>query len=706
MKRFIIISMLLSAAALPTDACMWTDSHNYFLFSAYNRQEFEQRVGRLCDDNWKAYLGKPAADYYYFDAEEIKNFARRKGDLLMVSYIEHLEQYLSCATSVDNEWEYPSKQKLAERSRKLAGVREYALSKTKTRLRSQHALLYMRCNMLMGRHAENISFWEQTASKYMNSVYRDMMQNIYGCALLRTGRIDEAWDVYAAQEDGSSLMVSFYKKRSLAAISQEYDRNPNSAALPFLVQDFVNNTQEAVDAQDEYNYWPGKLFVRDIRQGEARQMIALCKRVVREGKSSQPVLWQSAQAWIEFLLGDKQQALADIQRTTTLSGSQRLLDNARVLRLYIRAATKPGADFDNYLAAELQWLVDKSREEEERYGEHWGNHYTEVYDRLVHQQLVDHYATTGRSEVAVALISVKPDLALRSGVQTANGSQEEDSPYNCFGHFFCYVDTMQVEHLRQYADYAASPASTALEQWLKPRLYRNDHFFNDFIGTKYLRLRQWKQAIEWLQRVPMSFICQQGFAYYAAHRSYTVEPWIKRQWLKVREDESGTTPLKSNQKIDFAREMIQLEEGLSLLRGQVACQRQYDLAVRYAQADFTGDCWYLMRYGKSVGDTVRINETDLAAHAKELLLQASQTADFQLKERALFALCYTYICRDTWYTTDWSDAIGDWKRKAQPKTKQYQAWATLADLEKQNEAQTSRYVSRCDEYIQFRKVYK
>lgn len=708
LRALFIVGILTAAAVLPADACMWVDNHNYFLFSTYNRQEFSQRVGRLCDNNWKAYLGKPASEYYFFDADEIKDFARKKGDLLMVSYVEHLEQYLSCATSVDDGWEYPTKAQLAERSRKLATVRGYALSKIKSRLRSQHALLYMRCNMLMGRHSENITFWEQTASKYVNSVYRDMMKNIYGGALLRTGRTDEAWNVYAEQEDGTSLMVSFFKKRSFAAISQEYSRNPNSSALPFLVQDFVNNTQEAVDAQDEYSYWPGKLYVREISVAEARQMAALCRRVVSEGKSCQPVLWQSALAWIEFLLGDRQQALADIQLTNGLGGSGRLQENARVLRLYIKAAaSKPGADFDNFIATELQWLAEKSREEEERYGEKWGNHYTEVFNRLLHQQLVGHYAAAGRSEVAAALLSVRPDMALPSaGNRLSGGEADEETGNNYGGYFFSYADTMKVENLRLYADYAATPAATALDQWLKPRLFRNDIFITDLIGTKYLRLRKWQEAIDWLQRVPMSFICQQGFAYYAAHRSYKVEPWIKRQWLKEREEYGGTVPLKTNQKIDFAREMMKLEAGLALLSPEEACQRQYDLAVRYAQADFTGDCWYLMRYGKSLGDTVRANETDMAAHAKELLRKASQSKNFQLKERALYALCYTYICRDAWYSSDWNDAISDWQRNPRPETQQYQAWAALAKLEKEHAGETSQYVSRCDEYIQFRKAYK
>ena len=48
MKRFIIIS-LLAAAMLPMKACLWLDNHNYYLFSAYNHLEFQERVNKVCD---------------------------------------------------------------------------------------------------------------------------------------------------------------------------------------------------------------------------------------------------------------------------------------------------------------------------------------------------------------------------------------------------------------------------------------------------------------------------------------------------------------------------------------------------------------------------------------------------------------------------------------------------------------------------------
>ena len=364
MKRFIIIS-LLSALTLPMLACAWVDTHNSYLFRMYDNNEFKSRVEKVCNDNWQAYLGTHE-NYYWFDAEKVIEAARQKGDLLMVSYVQNLQKYLQCVAVEQQkqyEWNYPTKEQLAACTRNLQAIRSYALGKTKTRLRSQHALLYMRCNMMLGRHQENITYWEQTASQLIETVYKDMMKNIYAGALYKSGQADKAGEMFAEMGDYESLMTQYYKKRSFQAIQQEYKKNPNALVLPFLLQDFVNNTQEAIDAvNDEYSYG-GKLFIRDISWQESMQMQQFCGQVVSEGKTSVPILWQSAKAWIEFLWGDRREAARDIVAAVSLDGTGRMKDCARELMLYITAAqAKPGPVFDDYLADELQWLYSRGDE--------------------------------------------------------------------------------------------------------------------------------------------------------------------------------------------------------------------------------------------------------------------------------------------------------------------------------------------------------
>ena len=131
----------------------------------------------------------------------------------------------------------------------------------------------------------------------------------------------------------------------------------------------------------------------------------------------------------------------------------------------------------------------------------------------------------------------------------------------------------------------------------------------------------------------------------------------------------------------------------------------YDLAVRYAQASITGDCWFLMRNGKSSGDVVRSNETDFCAKAVEMLKKAAVTTDFKQKEKALFALSYVYLYTTPWYDSQWDENLCKEVRKPVATSPQWQAFANLAKFERQQASQTSQYVSRCDEYRQFLKFY-
>ena len=388
MKRFIIIS-LLSALVMPALACGGWGTDNYYLFSPYYGQSFKSRVEKVCNDNWKAYIGDTSEDQWWsFHDDDVLKAARQKGDALMVSYVQNLQKYLKCVSveqDKQHEWGYPSKEEIAAQQRDLKAIRTYAQGKLNSKLRSQHGLLFMRCNMMLGQHQENITFWEQTASQYIETVYKEMMYNIYAGALYKTGRDAEAGQLFAEMNDYESLMTIYYLKRSYQAIRQHYQQNPKSKALPWLLTDFVNNAQEYVDNGGN-GYANGKMFVRDINQQESWQMQQFCEMVVKEGKTDCPIMWKMAKAWLEFLSGKKKEAATDILDAVKLDGTARMKDNAHVLMLYITASqAKPSQAFDDYLADELTWLRGKQKETMD------DSFFDNVETRLTNYVLVPHY---------------------------------------------------------------------------------------------------------------------------------------------------------------------------------------------------------------------------------------------------------------------------------------------------------------------------
>ena len=672
MKKFIIIS-LLSALTLPTFACGWYGTDNYYLFSAYVSKDFKTRVQKICEDNWKAYLGS-TEEYFWFNAEEVTKAARQKGDALMVSYVENLQKYLDCVDVEQRkqyEWDYPSKEDIDAQKRNLQAVRNYALSKTKTKLRSQHALLYMRCNMMLGRHQENITFWEQTASQYIETVYKDMMKNIYAGALYKTGQEDKAGEMFAEMDDYQSLMTQYYKKRSYLAISQHYKRNPNSKVLPFLLTDFVNNTQEAHDHD-----LGGKLFIRDISDQEAWQMIQFCELVVREGKTEVPIMWKSAKAWLEYMTGKKKEAMKDIDDAMNLEGTERMKDNARVLKLYITAIeAKQSTDFDDYLATELKWLTEKDEED---------GFFNRAKYRLTSQALIDHYRNS--PERAIALTKV-----MQAGMEKFD------------------IDTLRVDKLEKYLFYTNTPAKNALDKYLKSCYHENDTAISELIGTKYMRLAQWDKAIMWLEHVPVSYYnnnMSNEYLCYSLLRNVEVEPWIKRQWVDTSKLYDRDFKWWKQLKLDFCKEVQMMESSLNLLKGKALEQRYYNLAVRYAQINVKGDCWWMLRSSKSVYDSIRVNEVDFSIKAQEMLQKAAMSSDQALQRKAIFAMGWRELYFDNNYWRDevWDNNVGDYVRKYNASSPQYRAFQGL--YEQVGDQPNEDYIRKCDEYDSFKNYYR
>lgn len=680
MKRFIIIS-LLCVLAMPMMACLWWDTTNSYLFSMYEQKNFKNRVERICNDNWKAYLGS-TEEYFWFNADDAIKAARKKGDVLMVSYLQNLKKYLNCVDIEQRkqyEWNYPTPQDINAQKRDLQTVRTYAIGKTKTKLRSQHALLYMRCNMILGRHQDNINFWEQTASKFIETVYKDMMKNIYAGALYKSGRTAEAGEMFAEMDDYESLMTIYYKKRSFQAISQQYQQNPNAKVLPFLLQDFVNNAQEAEDAKTE-GALGGKLFIRDINQQESVQMQQFCQKVVREGKTETPIMWQSAKAWLEYLAGKKQEALKDINTAMQMEGTQRMKDNARVLKFFMTTATaKPSDSFDTYFTEELTWMQSKQQTAD--------GFFDSALRRISYQAIVPHYQNKPEQQLALMIITNNTDYIER-------------------------METMPVADLEKFFYYTKAPGDNPFDQFLQRQFQINDSSYIELIGTKYMRLAKWDKAIEWLSKLPLTYFNyhhSQEYLYYSTARKYDVEPWITRQWLDSSNAYKREQKWNKNIKLEFCKEMQTMESSLNLLQDKALDQRYYDLAVRYAQASLKGDCWWLLRSSKNIYDSVRVNEIDFGAKAAELLQKTTMTKDKNLKMKAMFALGWQELYNATpgaklWTSNEWNEQAADYIRQYNRESWQFRAFQNLYNMV-ENTPNKPAYITKCDEYDQFRQYY-
>lgn len=188
MKKFIIVSLLLMSVGRSLACLSEKPTYNYYLMCVEpTQQQTESKQLKAINDFWKQYTNGRVSDYKdgwdrKTDTDApifIMKMARQKKDYEMVRYLGWLNKYLKISSDLTDKWNYPTRKQLLQRKQVLAQMLTAAKAYHGRRLSAQYRLLAMRANMLLGNDIQNISYWKTTASRTPQSVYRDMMENIY-----------------------------------------------------------------------------------------------------------------------------------------------------------------------------------------------------------------------------------------------------------------------------------------------------------------------------------------------------------------------------------------------------------------------------------------------------------------------------------------------------------------------------------------------
>ena len=704
MKRFLVISFILSfivphLSPLTSSVygCAWEgNSHNNYMFSVFPREQMNDDLfaSRL-NTFWDAFADGKVTEFRW-QKNKIKEGIEKRGDRELLNYFDMLEAYLDISQQLRDTWNYPTKEELRERMARLESMITAADNYRGQRLRSQYQLLRMRANMVLGRHQVNKTFYEQTASKLPASVYRDMMRNIYAGALLHLGQRQKACDIYAEQGDMVSIKWCVRKMRNLAGIKVLYNENPDSPTLLYLVQDFVNNAQETLDSQDED--WIKEVGASPVYKAEVMQFIGFANGVADGGASKSPALWKAAAGALHYLLGNSQKAVDELSEAMTLGGTQRMKDNARAIHLIaLAAAGNDNSEWSNTMVSELRWLDGKIVEE--RAGrDTYSNHYTDIKDRLCHQVFFPKFKKAGKLSVGMAALAMMSDDDLPFNTynpRSPNFEGDEQEPNSDYSsEFFIHLDSLTISELEDYYYYVTRQPDDVLERYFTERAYRDDNFFTDLIGTRYLAQGEFAKALPWLEKTDLAFLSRQNICGYMKKRDYSQPKWIVDQRSDDFEEGPGRATFVTNTKVVFCKEMLDFQSKYQMANQKARPEVAYELAKRYYQASYLGDCWFLTHYGWSSADTVRTGEKDFVSEAINYLQAAKKSDNLKLKQDALYALAFIPL-------DPWADFHYDWQQNdfvctARPQSRQYRALQELGRFATSNPTQLEPYVSHCD----------
>lgn len=700
MKRFLATDILLVFFA-SAFACGSIETHNYYMMNLDLLEDTYSTVTSRTNQFWKTYTSGQVENYLY-GKDEVMEAAKRKGDKEMIDYLNALNLYLDNCGDLYNTWDYPTKERKEQIRSDFYSIFAQAAEYEGTKLKAQYALLQMRANMQLKRHQQNKTFWETTASKMPNSVYKEMMENIYAGALFNLGERNAAAEIFARQGDRTSIKWALRGYRNLAGIKKIYSETPNSIALAYLVSEFVNSFQETQDnnGDEDFIKMVGRI---PLYNAEANNFIAFANSVIAEKKTNNPCMWKTAAGMLNYLLKNQRQAEADMAEAVNMQGTQRAKDNARCVRMLVLASSN--SNNSDLLASELAWLEQKARNEKES-----DYCYSNALDRIIMQGLVEKYERAGNTNMMYAAVAKLSEFENKKNEwhYRTPGSQEKDwnGDYYYSG-LFIAIDTISAETTEQVYAFLTKSHSDALENYLCKGCYTDPNYWNDLIGTKYLGETQFAKAATFLQKVDLAFLSKQNISYYLANRDYTVEKWFKRQKMPRDEYYDGMNKgrCSSNPKLKFCQEIEQLKQAYEKSKDLEDCRKAaYQLAVRMFQASYRGDCWYLTDYHQtSYEPECQRWQKDFVELADGYLNVSACSADPNLKLKSLFAL--SYIAPDWWREPIHNDSWQVVGYKSLEDSKKYKALDKLNSFLASSEAPRADYISRCDVIRQFQKSH-
>lgn len=343
----------------------------------------------------------------------------------------------------------------------------------------------------------------------------------------------------------------------------------------------------------------------------------------------EPGMWYYAASFFSDCLGDGVSAMKYAAKAEQSRKSQFIDESVKVLRMYLHA--KYGTideAYESKLFEQIKWLDRKivkcitpnvRKITSEGYEMHWGFSYYYWNDML--RKIVLGY-------VAPKMDRTNPVLSLRLRNMADNrllnlvdcfATDKYDDLYGYFhptpsytprtmsmkeyredsgmrnmfdysNYFFKAMDEMDIQHVVKY-EKSMGRGATDMDRFLDERGYVNHDYVRELIGTRYIRERNYSEAVRYLSSVSAS---------YESTTNVHVYGYLRRESFSYKQQDFILHPKEQN-KLSFAREMFALERQMKSAGPDekgVAMFR-YGLGLRSS----FGDCWALTQYHKNLGDT-------------------------------------------------------------------------------------------------------
>ncbi len=732
LKKFIVVSSVLFICVGNYQAKACVDSFapaDCYMFSVYNHNKLnDESIKNKCIAFWKNYTANRVSE------GDIREFlygqSTSKHSLSVVKYLQlhkdvdalhylELINLMNSLTRSGDSWDYPSKSELVRRKHgwiKLFVDASKHITASK-RLGSRYWLMTMRAAYYSGNRASCQRLWDRYAGKYPNDCVKELAEGYIASYWFKDGEREKAREYYAKIGDLRSLRWCFNGDINLKGIETLYKEAPNSVAFTYLIQDYVNSMDNQTDTTD-YGYrsyrlsaYDGKAdSIKDAMFSEMKAFRRFAAKVVSEGKASNPALWQSASAFFAYFNGENQEALDELNKADGMQGTQRMKDNIRAIRFLVKSSQPNDSHaYQEYVIGELKWL-DGMIKAEPLYTDWYGrrNHYVDVLRRVVYGRLVPGYLKFDNFCSAASLMGMIQNMV---EVNSYDNNSANAQPFNYYSNdFFWFLDSAKVEDVVTYAKLLQNQQNgNELQQYAVSYCNNDMDYFNELIGTKYMRLQNFEQAKTYLSKVSVAFISKMNIApymFYDCHKMLWFD-WLDKNIKKERY--VGKMALAINPKLTYCDDMLSLQQQIRQTKDSVQkADLLYQIANLYAQATLHGDCWTYLHYSWSVNPSYILSEekehySDYAIASVQEAYKLNRSADN--KVRCLFALAA--LSPVPWFY-DANEYVGDTyynKKTYNVNSMQWKSFAELCNF-RSLPPYTKYQLNRCDNLKSYFDYYK
>lgn len=591
--------------------------------------------GTLAD--WEALYrnGKNTSKSWFASNAFVKQLLRRRdNDAIRILYLS--KQYESIREAMNSPWYYSGSETNEMRQLKALYTTVSQQLGNKGRYADRYRFLAMKCSWALEDDNTTLALWNQMKPQLKNSIFLSECEDYAARCLYRTGRTDEAYQIYLQRGDIGSLMM--LKETDLPQLLELVLRiAPDSPTIPVELQRMLftleNNPYALENKICMYGY------------GNHRAVLPIAQRAAKETILDRRAMWCYTAACLLDYDHRPLEALRQLEGIDNLPCDPFLKRSIRVLRFYLHCKTdKVNDTFEQYALEELQWL-DKELEKEWRQlpqrERHKLSHLCSTdaesmfrscyaYDAMRRILLPDsvglcyRLAFNGREIRALQIANmaenrlfilannqVMAHMRKRDQSKEYKWRFDESEEYPGFvntwhswpdpdttgsngwtyrlswnTHDYCnwmflLVDRMDAKTLEAYRERQLHPRDD-IDRWLYERGYNDSDYWEDIIGTHHLRECDYTAAVQHLKLVSpqyqqrMNISCEQ-------------DPF---GWVDKLPNDDLT-----GYKLHFAERMVLLkammESGDPDSRG--AAMLEYAIGMRNS----FDRCWYLTTYGKS-----------------------------------------------------------------------------------------------------------